>query len=966
MPDLGTTYTFLYTDIEGSTKQWEEHAGAMRAALERHDALLRQAIHAEGGQVFRTAGDAFCASFSSAPAAVRAAVQAQRALFAENWPLKNPLRVRMALHTGLVEAHAGDFVGASLNHIGRLLSVCYGGQTLLTLVTQELVRDQLPEGVSLLDLGQHRFRDLIHPEHIYQLVIDGLPDEFPPLKSLELYPNNLDVPLSSFIGRKREIAEVLALLGGSRLVTLTGPGGTGKTRLSLQAAAEGLEAFQDGAWFIELAPLSDPAHIVQTIAMALGIREQPGRPLKTVLIEGLRERKLLVILDNCEHLVEACAPLVEELLRASPGLKFLTSSREMLGVMGEQIYRVPPLSLPNPAEDSFEDLDQSEAVRLFAVRAAAVQPHFRFNRENSQAIAQICRRLDGIPLAIELAAARSTLFTPAQIAARLDDRFRLLTGGSRTAIPRQQTLEALFDWSYDLLSGEEQVLFRRLSVFSGGWTIEAAEAIDADAGSAEPGRPDAVELLSRLVNKSLVIADQAGLEARYRMLETTRQYAQKKLLESGEAAAIRSRHMAYFAGHIQELWKAMQSVGSMWVVAIDGEVKVEMDNLRAAQKWAMENDLSTALLLIGNLSYFWGRYGFAGEMRSTIHDGLTRAGETPEFQSDLDRPHAGLLAGAWVGDALLSLLTGQNAEGLNAAQTAISLARLAQDNERLAMALSMSAEAAGMMGNRELAIASSQEAIATAHLTGQKWLLGMVLFNGAAYALFPLGEFERAKIYIDEGIQIIKSLNDRVSAVAAQVFMGLIAIYRGEAETARESFLGALETLQTIGDPYYTNVARSGLADAHRLLGNYGQASVAYLETIRGWRKLGNMGAIARCLECLGFVALSLAQGFEREKRESRAGLAATLFGGAEKIREENQAEMLAIERVQYEQQIAVLKNLASQGENDPTRLDKNWALGREMNLDQRIEYINMKLMDKTLDNASTRETSETQPSQPK
>lgn len=470
------TVTFLFTDIEGSTRLWENYPELMQVAVARHDALVHQAVERHHGTVFKTTGDGIAAVFATAFDALHAALTAQQALLMEPWPDSVPLRARMGLHTGVAEQRNNDYFGPVLNRTARLMSVGHGGQTLLSATTQELCRDTLPPLVRLHLLGEHRLKDLIRPETIFLLVHPTLPDpvSFPPLKSLDnpAMPHNLPRQITSFIGREKQLAEVTVLLSHTPLLTLTGSGGTGKTRLALQVAADMLDPgrFPDGAWMVELAPLSDPALVPQAVAHVLGVQERLGQPLTQTLSDFLKAKRLLLLLDNCEHLIQSCAMFASELLRSCSGVTLLATSREPLNIRGEQIYRVPSLSLPDLKSVqtlTLDSLSPFEAVRLFIDRAILAHPGFTVTNANAPALAQLCYRLDGIPLAIELAAARVRSLSIEDINARLGSRFRLLTSGDRSALPRQQTLRALIDWSYDLLSENEKILLGRLSVFAG-------------------------------------------------------------------------------------------------------------------------------------------------------------------------------------------------------------------------------------------------------------------------------------------------------------------------------------------------------------------------------------------------------------------------------------------------------------------------------------------------------------------
>ncbi|HEY1015225.1 MAG TPA: adenylate/guanylate cyclase domain-containing protein, partial [Herpetosiphonaceae bacterium] len=460
--------TFLFTDIEGSTSLWEHQPEAMQAALARHDALMRQHIRRRHGRVFKTVGDAFYAVFANALEALRAAIDLQHALHEADWGGIDEIKVRMAIHTGGAEQRNGDYFGPTLNRIARLLAVAHGGQILLSGATRQAIGDELPGEAELRDMGQYQLRDIIRIEQIFQVLAPGLPDEFPPLHASTSTPHNLPVQVTSFIGREELISQSCQQLRQTHLLTLTGSGGTGKTRLSLQVAERLLRRFPDGVWFVELAPLSDPSLVPQAIGQAVRLREERDQPLMMTLGEYFGAKQMLLILDNCEHLIDAAAQAAEALLRQCPQLRVLATSREALSIAGETTLRIPSLQLPDPAGEDLEPLAASEAVRLLLDRVRAVQPSFALTAQNAAAIAAICRRLDGIPLALELAAARFKVMDVESIAGRLDDRFKLLTSGNRTALPRQQTLRALIDWSHDLLAQTEQILLRRLAVFAGG------------------------------------------------------------------------------------------------------------------------------------------------------------------------------------------------------------------------------------------------------------------------------------------------------------------------------------------------------------------------------------------------------------------------------------------------------------------------------------------------------------------
>jgi predicted ATPase/class 3 adenylate cyclase len=575
------TVTFLFTDLEGSTRLWEEHPAEMRDALARHDAILRDAIEAHHGQLVKTTGDGAHAAFSTASDAIDAAVAAQLALHGEEWDA-TPLRVRMGIHTGAAEIRDGDYYGTALNRAARLTSVAHGGQIVVSLTTRDLLRDT---PVDLLDLGEHRLRDLGEPERIHQVAHSELPRDFPPLRSVENFPTNLPLQTTSFVGRDDDMDEVMDALESARVVTLTGVGGVGKTRLAIQVAAELLPRLRDGAWLVELGPLNTPDGLPELLAAALSIQPRQGMTTAQGIVDALRTKEMLVVLDNCEHVIGAAARMVDDIVRSCPGVRILATSREGLGVRGERQITVRSLDLA------------VESVQLFVERARDAGGRFEHDEATESAVAQICTRLDGIPLALELAAARTRMMTPAEVATRLDERFRLLTGGSRTAVERHQTLRQAVDWSYDLLEPRERTMLDRLGVFAGGFTLDAAEAVVSGDGV---DALDVMDGIAQLVDKSLVVAEQHDGGTRYRLLETIRQYALERLEQAGSTDTVRRRHAEWCAAFIEEASLGVRSRDELHWLA---RLRRELDNLRAGITWAAgTDDADLALRQLGDLN----------------------------------------------------------------------------------------------------------------------------------------------------------------------------------------------------------------------------------------------------------------------------------------------------------------------------------------------------------------------------
>ncbi|HSI99108.1 MAG TPA: adenylate/guanylate cyclase domain-containing protein [Patescibacteria group bacterium] len=591
--------TFLFTDIEASTQMLERHRAAAGPALARHHDLLRAAIGRSDGVVFETVGDAVYAAFSRPADALTAAVAIQRALADEEWGEIGDLRARIAVHTGAVESRGRHYFGPALFETARLQSLAHGGQVLTSAATSALAAADLDDGITLRAMGTHRLKDLLEPMEVFQVVAPGLPDRFPPLRAAIQAPTNLTPEATAFIGRVADLAAIEALLDEHRFVTLVGPGGTGKTRLAVESGLRRLDDFPDGAWIAELAPITDPDVVSPAIADVWSLRAINRSDLDDVIDRHLAPRRLLLIIDNCEHLLDTVAPMVERMLRASPGLSVIATSREPLGIAGETVHRVPSLSLPDEADDPVG----SESVRLFVDRARLVRPDFSPADGELDAVLRICRRVDGMPLALELAAARLRTLSPSELADRLERSFHILTGGSRTALPRQRTLDATIDWSHEMLSGRERSVFRRLAAFAGGFDIPAAEAV-CSGGGVDSG--EVLDVLDSLVLKSLVLTIH-GPSSRFRMLEPIRQYAQEVLAASGEAGETRRAHAHHYAALAADASPRTRGPEQM---AWDRRLDVEYDNIRAALVTLREQgDLDRYLDLAFDLFAYWMHTG---------------------------------------------------------------------------------------------------------------------------------------------------------------------------------------------------------------------------------------------------------------------------------------------------------------------------------------------------------------------
>jgi len=772
-PETSTAVTYLFTDVEGSTRLWESEPERIGPALARHDALSREAVERHDGRVVKMTGDGMHAAFPDPTNAMAAAIELQT-LLAECAAGDLALSVRCGLHVGDDERRDNDFFGRDVNRAARIMDAAHGGQILVSMALAERVRQNLPPGASLRDLGTVRLRDLAGPDRLFQIVHPRLRTEFPALRSLASTPNNLSQQLNSFVGREREMREIRALLGAHRLVTLLAMGGIGKSRLSVQLAAEVLDEYADGVWLVELAPLSDVQEVAQTVATVMGVKEEVGRPVTDALVRFVRDRQLLLVLDNCEHLIRACADLAKQLLKAGARIKILATSRDVLQVAGETVYHLPTLSVPDLRDSAFpEALTQHEAVRLFVDRAVATQPAFRVTAKNARAIVDICRRLDGIPLAIELAAARTRALPAEAIASRLSERFRLLVTGDETVLPRQRTLRALIDWSYDLLNARERAVFERLSGFAGGWTLEAAEAVGAgdDIQASE-----VIELQASLVEKSLVVMEADS--GRYRMLDTVQHYAQERGDESGEIAAARDRHLGYFVAFAET---ARSHLGGPEQGAWLSNFDVERENLLAAHAWcdSAVDGAALGLRLGSAVKQYWLSRGLLMLGLRVTTEALAR----PAAQTrDAARSRGLLDAGQ------LSYFMGRYAEAQGYLEESLSIAREMGDSTRVLVALQPLGMSALGRGDREAAGRHLREAVDLAQARGNPHYLAATL-NALAQFHRLEGQFDRARELCEQVLALSRDTGDQNVIALGLLNLAMIAVERRALEEARSMVL---------------------------------------------------------------------------------------------------------------------------------------------------------------------------------
>jgi predicted ATPase/class 3 adenylate cyclase len=907
------TVTFLFTDLEGSTRLWEEHPRATRAAVDRHFAILREAIAAHGGHLFRTQGDGACASFALAPDALAAALAAQRRLWAEPWEAEATPRVRMALHTGAAEVRDGDYVGACLNRLARLLAIGHGGQILLSQATYDLVRDTVPEDVGFLNLGQQLLRDLHRPEQVRQLAVDDLPSAFPPLRSLDQRPNNLPTQATALIGREQAVASALERLRRpeARLLTLIGPGGTGKTRLALQVGADALDDFEDGVFFVPLEPIRDPSLLPAAVAQALGLRLSEQRSPADAVRDYLRDKALLLVLDNVEHVIQA-APTVTDLMAACPRLKVLATSRVPLHVRGEQELAVPPLALPDRQHPPpGAALSQYGAVALFIQRALDVDPSFAVTNENAAAVAEICHRLDGLPLAIELAAARTKILTPQEMLARLGPALRalsLLTGGGRDLPARHQTLRNAIAWSCDLLGPAEQVLFGRLAVFVGGFTLEAAEAVCTRApdgaslrleidqsrrahdlsqitqsdyfqhlrsrarelrrghetvtGGGEPGPSSAASssVADSLVRDDL-LADGLVLDGLSSLVDnnllrhdrasaatrfTLLETVREYALERLVASGEAKEVEARHAAYYTSLAEQTEPrlTGPDQVAWLD-TLEREHDNLRAALRWLVaRGDAVRALRLAGALAAFWWAHGHRDEGRRWLTEILAQ----PSAAAPTAARARGLLGAAALG-----------ASAHDAAQVepllreSLAIARELGDRVTTALALQRLAQATISSDDLGGPTALLEESQTIGRELGKPELIAGAL-AGLALVARRSDDFARARALLSECRRLWREQGDRVNSAHALRSLAVVANLQGDLAGARAFFEVSLALFQEVGDRWNVAQLHGDLGEVLTAHGDYAAARRVYDAGLALWRELGNRQGIANLQNGLAYV----------------------------------------------------------------------------------------------------------------
>lgn len=826
----------------------------MQDVLRKHNLILNNAVESNNGFVFKTVGDAFCCAFQNAEEALKAAVKAQELLSEESWGL-TPVKVRMGIHSGYSEWSGIDYMGyITLARTARIMSAANGEQIIISEKTLELAKEKIQDKISFRDLGIRRLKDVIKPIKLFQVISPELRAEFPPLKTLDARPNNLPLQLTSFIGREEVISEVKSLFTQTRLLTITGTGGSGKTRLALQTGADMIDDFANGVFITELAPVKDPDLLVQTILNSLGVKEEAGKSPQETLTIYIKGKSIMIILDNCEHLINECADTVETLLSKSQKLKIIATSREALNCLGEQTYKLPPMLLPDPSSNTApEMLTKYESIRLFIERALSVNTNFRLNENNAQALAEICNRLDGIPLAIELAAARINLLSVEKIHERLDNRFNLLTGGKRTALPRQQTLKALIDWSYDLLSEIEKKLWNRLSVFNGGWTLEAAEEICSDD---KTNKSEILDLLGQLIEKSIISYD--DMNARYKMLETIKDYGEEKLNQDNESAKIFSRHLDYYTEFSESAEPIIeQSEGVIWLD------KLENDhiNLQSAIEWSMNNmEKEKGARIAIALGRFWIIRGHLTTGKRLLENILR----------NLDGLSKKLTAQVYSHTGSLLTFQGEYEEAQNFFDKGLILQREIKDKSGIAYSLSGLGNVLFATGNYDYAKGYFLESLGIYREIGYKIRIASIL-NNLGNLEYNQGNNEPAKKYYEESIAYCHELGNKNIIVAPLLNLGSIFREEEKYEHAKEYFLESLNISREQVNKRGIAHSLHNLAQVECELGNNDSAVNLLNECMVLSEEIGDKREIATSLLGLGISDLLVGNYSQAQKYLEKA-----------------------------------------------------------------------------------------------
>jgi len=808
---------FLFTDIEGSTKLAQEIPDAYPIIHKQHDDILKEVIKDNEGHIFKIIGDSFCVSFANVKKAVTASVEIQKRLMTEQSG-EFRIKVRMGIHLGEAEFLNNDYVGyVTLSRSQRIMSTAHGGQILLTQEVFDSLKDETELNVSFKDFGKRKLKDIILPEHIYQLVSDGLPSEFPPLKSLDARQNNIPTSITHFIGRDKEINEILKLLPKSRMITLIGAGGTGKTRLALRIGSELIDEFDNGVWITELSPITNPDSVVKEISNILNLKEEADQDIFDTLKEFLKSKKILLILDNCEHLLDIVAQTTDSLLKSCMNLKIIATSRGSLNIHGETVYRVPPMSMPeNVKQESFETLSGYESVKLFLDRAVSINANFKLTSDNIYNVAELCKKLDGIPLAIELAAKRVNVLPVDKILARLDDRFKLLTSGSSTALPRQKTLRAMIDWSYDMLNQNEQLLLQRLSVFMGGWTLEAAEVICSDE---EIDEFEVLDMMNSLLDKSLILYSEDKGRGRYGILESIKYYALEKLANKTE---IYHKHLEYFlelSSFSEQKGKGLDQLG--WLKMME----TERDNIRSNIAYAEKEKSEIAVKLVINTFDFWFYRGYFREGLETSLNILENV------KTDDPKQRADLLYRI----AFFCYSLGKFSELGKYSNEALELYRSIDDKEGILNSLNI----IGLKYYTELdnaeAARINEEALKISNEINSAEGKAKSLYN-LSFPIGNLGDVDKSILLKEEALKIARYL--RNEHLTAQVLLSLsisISLRKGDIKKAALLSEQSLALSRSLDDLYLISVNLVHLASLKLYFEdkNYDEAEYILLEAFK-------------------------------------------------------------------------------------------------------------------------------------